>query len=689
MRPDKVDLIVKRKKGDLGVKDEIKQENPEGRLKKQKIDIHEKPIVDLSECGKKQTSVICFTGMTNVQNKPLLREDEIKTEEGTVILTALERKQNMLRENQKRILMYKQQNGIERFSNMTTMMRESSLYPPHRETNFRFGIKENQKFSQRDLCTTKIEEEPPQHPITFPYPSSYPTPSPQSTSSPHPTPTPPLHPTPPPHPNYSDRYSNLTPPYSMQKPYLSNPTPPYDNASPHYPITISPLSHPYPAYPITDSPLSNPSPYPDSQPVDIPTPHSSSSTYLTTPSPGPSPNSPPIHPDIMGIVNMTPLIQPKQFTFDNFLCAYSFKCGSTGKVQNTHDPNVMQIEELDDEEDGFDFCPEEKTWVPIKKRNRMTNYDVFPEKRHLDRKIVPVMAFTFEETNKIGQMLHAQSLLVSYESDHAHKCINPTLLQQQEVDRVEAVAKGAKIIINEDYLQFRHKLSKEVFMKESCMFFHEFKKLPRHIRDILFEATYPSTIGLFFAYLHACRGAKNLMQQENWSSERDKNFRIQNIPDVVNCRSLNLEDFEIMTSPWAVNEEDEIKFERTIKTVGDIISGDFSISVLYFQMVLCTPHPGSILCRNIQDHPAVHAVQLEINELMYRYLKSQQGYNEAIAANSLRSLQHLVHQVHECAHIFWKKRLRTSFDTKQSSDICIDELYSHVWDNPLITQDTF
>lgn len=368
--------------------------------------------------------------------------------------------------------------------------------------------------------------------------------------------------------------------------------------------------------------------------------------------------------------------------------------------------NAMQIEEIDDEEDSFNFCPEEKTWVPIKKRNRMTkymaNYDVFPEKRHLDGRIVPVMAFTFEESNKISNMLQAQSKLVSTESAYAMKCISPDIINFEEKTRVDAVAKGAKIVINEDYLQFRHKLSKEIFVTTSSMFFDDFTKLPRHVRDILFESTFSSTIGLWFAYLHSRRGAENLQQQERGlcCSQETENFRARNIPDIVKTRSIQLEDYEILTSPWAVNQEDEIKFDRTIKTVGDIIGGDMHLGVLCLQMVLCNPHPGSILCRSIHDHPALQAVQMEINNLIYRYLKSKdgeqtnsvediegsgQGFNEDNAAKALRSLQYLVNQLHECAHIFWKKRIRTDFHTQQSTDICIDELMLHVWDKPLHT----
>jgi len=327
--------------------------------------------------------------------------------------------------------------------------------------------------------------------------------------------------------------------------------------------------------------------------------------------------------------------------------------------------------------------------VPIKKRPRMRTYDIFPEKRHLDRRVVPVMAFTFEETINIGQMLQAHGNFIKLESKYAGQIINPELILEQEVSRVEAVAKGAKIQLNEDYLQFRNKLCKEMFKQEGFLLFDRFIKLPQHIRDIMFEATFPSTIGLWFAYLHSRRGAESLAKQENTlcCSDEFESYRAKNIPDIVNSRCIRLEDFELMTSPWAVNVDDEIKFESTIKTIGDILGGDFNLSILYFHMVLANPHPGSLLCRNIKDHPSVLALQVEIDELVYRYLKSQKGYTEALAATSLQTLRHFVLQLHECAHIFWKKRLRISLDTKQTSDICIDELYDHVWDMPFNTHD--
>jgi len=802
MLPDKIDITGKRKKGDQSGEGKMNKETKANAFKKQKTDLFDNSNLS----NRKQTSVICFAGLSNDQRQPQhINEREIKIEQRSIgVKSEAERKQNMLRENQKKILMYKQLNGSERYSKITAQMQEddkkNAFKPIFIQGNYqnpKFLDRQISKMTSKPTCSefppslspsnssptsslqiirepnltksrnltrtpdpnsfqhpipspnlTKLSPQPTSslHPIYSPHqtsslhaaPSPQSKPSPNLTRSPLPTPSPPqpfseellqsqnskisphsifsnfVHPktyrhettfghpglsphsTPSPRPTESPRphqsphrkssshsilYPSTTPspqssPSSFRSsytpPYLTNPTPPHH------------LIHPKSNSPDSNfQPIKTPSPelmhhkgdfslYKTStEPIDIASPAKHRPVYVEDiVSSGRT--SPPYNDDIMGIVNMTPLYPShQQDNFDNFLSQYSYK----------YITPIMQLEENEEEEESLNMSPEELTWVPIKKRARMTNYSVFPEKRHLNRKVIPVMAFTTEETAKIGQILIAQANMVSLESQYAMKMINPDLILEQETSRVEAVANGEKIIINEDYLQFRHKLSKEMFKTEGCIFFDQFGGLADQDRNILFEATFPSTIGLWFAYLHARRNAKNLVQQEKGllCSSETEGYRRQNIPEIANSRSIRLDDFEIFTSPWAVNVEDEIKFESTITTVGDVIGKDYNISVIYFLMVLSHPHKDSVLCRNIQDKPAVLALQTDVNELMYRYLKSKEGYSEDLAAKAVRSLKHLVSRLHECAHIFWKKRLKTSMDTCEFGPICIDELAEHVW----------
>jgi len=349
---------------------------------------------------------------------------------------------------------------------------------------------------------------------------------------------------------------------------------------------------------------------------------------------------------------------------------------------------ITPLEEAEEDED-FSFCTEESTWVPIKKRRRLINYSVCPGKRYLDRKIVPVMKFTVEEGAKVGQMLSGQAKHVALESNCAMKTINPEVFHEHEAGRVEAIANGGKIVINENYLQFRYKLGKEVFRKEGYKFFEVFTKLPTHLRNAMFEVTHPSSIVIWFTYLHSRRNAGNLMQQERQvlCSAETAGYRVRNIPDIVNMRSIRLDDFETFTSPWATNVDDEIKFERVVAMIGDITKGNFHINVIFFLMVMCNPNSKRFYAENTKDIPILRTAQLEIDELMYRYLKTQDGYTEDLAASAVRSLKHLVSEVHECAHIFWKKRLQTCLDTTKTGDICVDQSSSYIWREQIQTME--
>ena len=109
-------------------------------------------------------------------------------------------------------------------------------------------------------------------------------------------------------------------------------------------------------------------------------------------------------------------------------------------------------------------------------------------------------------------------------------------------------------------------------------------------------------------------------------------------------RALSLKDQEKFTSPWAVTDLDEEKFEKTISCLGRLLRDDIQLQALYHMLVMLSPcslnsskiQVGSdkhthytllpvfiyhLLWQAIFQHnKALISVQRDVANLMYRYL---------------------------------------------------------------------
>ena len=54
-------------------------------------------------------------------------------------------------------------------------------------------------------------------------------------------------------------------------------------------------------------------------------------------------------------------------------------------------------------------------------------------------------------------------------------------------------------------------------------------------------------------------------------------------------RALSLKDQEKFTSPWAVTDLDEEKFEKTISYLGRLLRDDIQLQALYHMLVMLSP----------------------------------------------------------------------------------------------------
>ena len=71
-------------------------------------------------------------------------------------------------------------------------------------------------------------------------------------------------------------------------------------------------------------------------------------------------------------------------------------------------------------------------------------------------------------------------------------------------------------------------------------------------------------------------------------------------------RALSLKDQEKFTSPWAVTDLDEEKFEKTISYLGRLLRDDIQLQALYHMLVMLSPcslNSSKIQVRSEKDTP--------------------------------------------------------------------------------------
>ena len=58
-------------------------------------------------------------------------------------------------------------------------------------------------------------------------------------------------------------------------------------------------------------------------------------------------------------------------------------------------------------------------------------------------------------------------------------------------------------------------------------------------------------------------------------------------------RALSLKDQEKFTSPWAVSDLDEEKFDKTISFLGRLLRDDIKLKAIYHMLVMLSPSAGN------------------------------------------------------------------------------------------------
>ena len=220
-----------------------------------------------------------------------------------------------------------------------------------------------------------------------------------------------------------------------------------------------------------------------------------------------------------------------------------------------------------------------------------------------------------------------------------------------------------------------------------------------NVRREVLNSTYPALYVVFFSIL------EGNTREATWKEQHLKTLQITRenhdrlsaeISGLTHVRSISMKDQERFTSPWAVTQTDETKFEMTVSTVGRLLRDDRNLQALYHMLVMMTPSSStsSLATRvettqlNIftnwatlfQFDPVLNKVQLDLQRLIYRYLtqseieqsgadQSRQELNISLmnlsedlpdlsADEKTRKLISLVEDIHNCAEIMQNRTLR-------------------------------
>jgi len=126
----------------------------------------------------------------------------------------------------------------------------------------------------------------------------------------------------------------------------------------------------------------------------------------------------------------------------------------------------------------------------------------------------------------------------------------------------------------------------------------------------------------------------------------------RDIPNFEEMRGVRIDDYSMFTSPWAISIEDEEIFNETTKELGKLLGADLKLWVVYLMLLITSQPSTSPITRDKQ----LQQVQMEFRQLLYRYLSSTLGSEEA--ARHAHSLIGLLNKLHRCGDIFMNKRIK-------------------------------
>jgi len=301
---------------------------------------------------------------------------------------------------------------------------------------------------------------------------------------------------------------------------------------------------------------------------------------------------------------------------------FSTKEKNESKVINSK--RKMSDEESDGDTEGNISPISEALKVPLKKRQKMLQIP-YATGHALNKKMLPVMPFTFEEEFQVVDYIFR---IENYQNSRFEfVCKNFPRYRELTAGFVYCTHMGRKIPFNKQIEMALFNMGLE-FTKQSCKeSYQEMNSISSDVRREVLNTSYPALYVVMWGILEGNTQEKTWMDQhkktlhitkENHSAIKD------NILGLENVRSISLKDQERFTSPWAVKMEDEEKFERTIALIGRLLKDDLQLQALYHMFVMMCP--SSNASDKIQMDQGLVEIQGKLCQLIYRYLSAQTDF---------------------------------------------------------------
>jgi len=278
----------------------------------------------------------------------------------------------------------------------------------------------------------------------------------------------------------------------------------------------------------------------------------------------------------------------------------------------------------DSEEEESSPVAKERSLVPLKKRQRMLEIP-YATGHAVNRKMLPVMSFTFEEEFKVVDYI----VRIEQYQNRRFEFICKNFHQYKELMAafVGCTHMGRKIPFNRPLETKLFTMGLEFTKQSSKEIYQEMGVLSSDVRREVLNGTYPALYVVMYAILEGNTREKTWMDQhlKTLHTTKESHEAIKDyIKGLENVRSISLKDQERFTSPWAVEMADEEKFERTVSLVGRLLRDDIQLQALYHMFVMMRPSPRA--SDKIQGDQSLTEVQIKISQLIYRYLSTKSDF---------------------------------------------------------------
>ena len=131
-------------------------------------------------------------------------------------------------------------------------------------------------------------------------------------------------------------------------------------------------------------------------------------------------------------------------------------------------------------------------------------------------------------------------------------------------------------------------------------FFDDMKLINNRVKITMLETSFPAIQIIFYGLLETNNWPKQLNPPATkitipnstiifFGILETNNSPQQTTDGFVKVGQIRMKDMEKFTSPWAIDYEDEVKFENTVRNVGEALGSDLKLQALYTMLVLITP----------------------------------------------------------------------------------------------------